>query len=254
VTRLAGKIALITGGGTGIGRACALEFARQGAAVALAGRRPEPLDAVARAIEAAGGQAVALPCDVTARGEVEAALAATEKGLGGLTCIVNNAGALLVATAEATTDEDFQRILDANLKSTFLVSRAAIPALRRAGGGSIVNVASVLALVGMKGRAAYCAAKAGVVGLTRAMAMDHAAERIRINAICPAMVETEMVRELYASQPDPAAAIRTRVATLPLGRFGQPADVAGLAVYLASDESSWMTGTSLPLDGGLTAY
>jgi len=108
-------------------------------------------------------------------------------------------------------------------------------------------------MVSMKQRAAYSSSKAGVIGLTRAMAMDHAAEGIRVNVICPAMVETEMVRDLYAAHPDPGAAIRSRLTTIPIGRFGRPEDVAHLAVYLASDESSWMTGAVLPLDGGLTA-
>lgn len=253
VTRLAGKVAFITGGGTGIGRACALAFAREGAGVALAGRRREPLDAAAEEIRKAEGKAMTSACNVTVREQVECALAAAEKHYGRLDCIVNNAGALLVATAEGTTEEDWQRIVDANLKSVFLVSRAALPALRRAGGGSIVNLASVLGLVGMKARAAYCAAKSGVIGLTRAMAMDHAGDGIRVNAICPAIVETEMVRDLYSAQSDPAAAMRARAATLPLARFGKPEDIAHLAVYLASDESSWMTGAALPLDGGLTA-
>ena len=253
MTRLAGKVAFITGGGTGIGRACGLAFAREGAGVALAGRRPAPLESAAEEIRAVGGRALALPCDVIVGAEIERALATAEQHFGRLTCIVNNAGALLVATAEGTTEEDWQRIVDANLKSVFLVSRAALPALRRAGGGAIVNVASVLGLVGMKARAAYCAAKSGVIGLTRAMAMDHAGEGIRVNAICPAIVETEMVRDLFSAQSDPAAAMRARAATLPLARFGKPEDIAHLAIYLASDESSWMTGAALPLDGGLTA-
>jgi len=254
VTRLAGKVAFITGGGTGIGRACALEFARQGASVALVGRRQEPLAAAVVEITAAGGRALAAPCDVTVRDEVEAALGATEKHFGRLTTIVNNAGRLLVANAEGTSDEEWHRVIAANLTSTFLVSRAALPALRRAGGGSIINMSSSSSgIVSMKQRVAYSSSKAGVIGLTHALALDHAAEGIRVNVICPAMVETEMVEGLYAAHPDPAAALRARVATIPMGRFGKVEDVAHLAVYLASDESSWMTGVALPLDGGLTA-
>lgn len=254
VTRLAGKIAFITGAGTGIGRACAREFARQGAGVALAGRRREPLERVAEEIRGEGGNALVAPCDVTLRVEVERALAATELHFDRLNCIVNNAGALLVASAECTSDEDWHRIIAANLTSAFLVSRAALPALRRAGGGTIINMSSSSSgMVSMKQRVAYSSSKAGVIGLTRALAMDHAAEGIRVNVICPAMVETEMVRDIYASHPDPAAALRARLTTIPMGRFGQSEDVAHLAVYLASDESSWMTGAVLPLDGGLTA-
>ncbi|HMD31797.1 MAG TPA: SDR family NAD(P)-dependent oxidoreductase [Candidatus Acidoferrales bacterium] len=254
MTRLTGKFAFITGAGTGIGRACALEFARQGAAVSLAGRRREPLDAVAAEIHAAGGQAHVAPCDVTIRSEVERALAAAEQHFGRLTSILNNAGKLLVANAENTSEDDWHALLEANLTSAFLVSRAALPALRRAGGGSIINISSSSSgIVSMKQRVAYSSSKAGVIGLTHAMALDHAGEGIRVNVICPAMVETEMVQGLYAASPDPAAALRARMATIPIGRFGRSEDVAHLAVYLASDESSWMTGVALPLDGGLTA-
>jgi len=254
VTRLAGKIAFITGAGSGIGRACALAFAQQGAGVALAGRRLAPLEETADEIRKAGGNAIATPCDVTVRAEVERALAATELHSDRLNVIVNNAGALLVASAECTSDEEWQRILAANLTSAFLVSRAALCFLRRAGGGSIINMSSSSSgIVSMKQRVAYSSAKAGVIGLTHAMAMDHAAENIRVNVICPAMVETEMVKDIYASHPDPAAALRSRLTTIPMGRFGRSEDVAHLAVYLASDESSWMTGVALPLDGGLTA-
>jgi meso-butanediol dehydrogenase/(S,S)-butanediol dehydrogenase/diacetyl reductase len=254
VTRLAGKAAFLTGGGTGIGRACALLFAREGARVALAGRRLDQLDAAAEEVRRGGGEAWTMTCDVTDRGQVEAAIDATVKRFGKLDVVVNNAGVLLVATAEQTSDADWERVMDTNLRGTFLVSRAALPALRQAGGGAIVNVASILGLVGMKGRAAYAASKGGVVALTRAMALDHASEGIRINCICPAVVDSEMVSELFASQPDPQAARRARIATLPVGRLGTPADVAHLAVYLASEESSWVTGVALPLDGGLTAY
>ena len=254
MTRLAGKIALITGGGTGIGRACARMFAREGARVAVAGRRRGPLDGVVAEICVAGGEALAVECDVSQRAQVENAVRATVERFGGLTSVVNNAGALLVGTAEETSDEDWERVIAVNLTGTFLVSRAALPELRRSVGGTIVNIASVLGLIGFKQRAAYTASKTGVVGLTRAMALDHAAEGIRVNCICPAIVETELVRNLYVAQPDPQAALQARTSTLPLGRLGQPDDVANLALFLASEESSWLTGAAVPLDGGLTAY
>lgn len=251
---MAGKVALITGGGTGIGRACAMMFAREGARVAVTGRRRGPLDEAVKEIVAAGGEALAVECDVTNRQQVERAIRATAERFGALHCLVNNAGALLVATAEETSDEDWARVMAVNLTGTFLVSRAALPELRRSGGGAIINIASVLGLIAMNQRAAYTASKTGVVGLTRAMALDHAAEGIRVNCICPAIVETELIRHLYMKQPDPAAALRARLATLPLGRLGKPEDVAHMAVFLASEESSWLTGAALPLDGGLTAY
>jgi meso-butanediol dehydrogenase / (S,S)-butanediol dehydrogenase / diacetyl reductase len=252
--RLAGKTALITGAGTGIGRAIALAMARAGAEVALAARRRELLDAVASEIGGAGGVAVAIQCDVTNRASVENAIAVTVKRFGGLNVVVNNAGAALVADAEKTSDEDWRRILEVNLTGTFLVSRAALPEFRRAGGAAIVNIGSVLGLVARKDRAAYCAAKGGVTSLTKAMALDHAHEKIRVNCICPSIVETPLGTSSLASTGDVEEARRVRALEIPLGRLGRPEDVAELAVYLASDEASWVTGAAWPLDGGLTAY
>jgi NAD(P)-dependent dehydrogenase (short-subunit alcohol dehydrogenase family) len=255
--RLSGKVAFITGGGTGIGRACALAFAREGAQVAVVGRRKEPLDSVAAelsAVAAGGGKPLALSCDVTQRSSVEAALAQTEKHFGRLDTIVNNAGAVVVATVEHTSDADWDRVLTANLTGTFFVSRAALTPLRRAGGGSITNIGSVLGLVARRDRAAYCAAKAGVSGLTRAMALDHAQEKIRVNCICPTLVETELGMQSIQQKPNAQAEIQKRIAEIPIGRLGKPEDVAMMAVYLASEDASWVTGVSFPLDGGLTAY
>ncbi len=255
--RLSGKVAFITGGGTGIGRACALAYAREGAQVAVVGRRKEPLDAVAAEIAGAapgGGESLVLSCDVTQRGSVEDALARAEKYFGRLDTIVNNAGAVVVATVEHTSDADWERVLAANLTGTFFVSRAALASLRRAGGGSIINIGSVLGLVARKDRAAYCAAKAGVSGLTRAMALDHAHEKIRVNCICPTLVETELGMQSIQQTPNAQAEIQKRIAEIPIGRLGKPDDVAMMAVYLASEDASWVTGVSVPLDGGLTAY
>ncbi len=254
MARLKGKVAFLTGAGTGIGRACAELFAREGARVALAGRRREPLAATAQAIAGAGGEALVVPCDVTRTADVEQAIAATVERFGRLDVVVNNAGALLVATAAETSDEEWDRLMEVNLKGPFLVSRAAVQQMRQTGGGAIVNIGSVLGLVAMPKRAAYAASKGGVTQLTRAMAIDHAAEGIRVNCICPSIVETELVQGLFTSQPDPAAARAARIQGIPLGRFGQPVDVAQLALFLASEESSWVTGAAIPLDGGLTAY
>jgi NAD(P)-dependent dehydrogenase (short-subunit alcohol dehydrogenase family) len=252
--RLSGKVAFITGGGTGIGRACALAFAREGAQVAIAGRRKEPLEAVAGEIAAKGGKSFAAVCDVTRRSSVEDALEQAEKHFGRLDTIVNNAGAVVVATVEHTSDEDWDRVIAANLTGTFFVSRAALAPLRRAGGGSIVNIGSVLGLVARKDRAAYCAAKAGVTGLTRAMGLDHANEKIRVNCICPTIVETELGMQSIRQTGNADAEIQKRISEIPIGRLGKPDDVAMMAVYLASDEASWVTGAAFPLDGGLTAY
>ncbi len=214
----------------------------------------QPLEAVAREIEAAGGAALALSCDVTQTASVAAALTQSEQHFGRLNTIVNNAGAVVVATAEHTSDEDWEKVIAANLTGTFLVSRGALPALRRQGGGSIVNIGSVLGLVARKERAAYCAAKAGVSGLTRAMAIDHAADKIRVNCICPTIVETELGMQSIRQAANAEGEIQRRIKEIPLGRMGTPEDVAMMAVYLASDEASWVTGASFPLDGGVTAY
>jgi NAD(P)-dependent dehydrogenase (short-subunit alcohol dehydrogenase family) len=229
-------------------------FAREGAKVAVAGRRAEPPAAVAAELSGAGDQAFAVVCDVTKSAEVERAVQSVVARFGRLDVVVNSAGAVLAATAEETSEADWDRLLGVNLKGTFLVSRAVLPELRKAGGGVIINIGSVLGLVGMKQRAAYAAAKGGVTLLTKAMALDHAHEGIRINCICPSLVETELIRELFSVVPDPEAHRRQRIAQIPLGRLGRPEDVAQLALFLASEESSWLTGAALPLDGGLTAY
>ena len=254
MTRLSGKVALITGGGTGIGRACALQFSREGARVAVAGRRREPLAAVVAEIQAAGGQALSASCDVAKSDQVERTIRGVVAQFGALHVLVNNAGILHVGSIEETSEAEWDRLIDVDLKGVFLASRAALPELRKSGGGTIVNIGSVLGLVGMKKRAAYAAAKGGVTMLTKAMALDHAQEGIRVNCICPAIVETDLVQTILSQAPDREAAARLRTAQIPLGRMGKPEDVAALAVFLASEESSWLTGAAIALDGGLTAY
>jgi meso-butanediol dehydrogenase / (S,S)-butanediol dehydrogenase / diacetyl reductase len=254
VTRLAGKAAIVTGAGTGIGRAIAVTIAREGAKVAAVGRRREKLEEVAQAIHQAGGEAIATVCDVSNEADTQRAVKEAEHAFGNVNVLVNNAGALSVTTVENISLEDWDRVIATNLKGPFLMSRAVLPAMRRAGGGAIVNVGSILGLVAMKDRAAYCASKGGVTLLTKAMALDHAHEKIRVNCICPAIVETDLIRDLFAKTEEGRRAHERRLATLPLGRFGKPDDIAELAVFLASEESSWMTGTAIPVDGGLSAY
>jgi NAD(P)-dependent dehydrogenase (short-subunit alcohol dehydrogenase family) len=252
--RLAGQVALITGGGTGIGRAMALAFAREGAKVAIAARRKEKLQQVAEEITAQGGEAFAVECDVTLNADAERAVRETVEKFGALHVLANNAGTLSNATVEELSEEDWDRVTRVNIKGPFLMSRAALPAMRRAGRGSIINTGSILGLVAMKSRVAYCASKGALTMLTKAMALDHGHENIRVNCICPALVETEMVKALFPETPAGRALREERVAGMPLGRIGKPEDVAELAVYLASDESSWLTGVAIPLDGGLSAY
>jgi NAD(P)-dependent dehydrogenase (short-subunit alcohol dehydrogenase family) len=254
VTRLKGKVAIVTGGGTGIGRAIALAFGREGAKVALLGRRKKVLEDVANELAQAGAAGKALVCDITKSQATRGAVEEVVKAFGPVNVLVNNAGILSVSTVESVSEEEWDKVIETNLKGPFLMARAVLPAMRQAGGGSIVNISSVLGLVAMKGRAAYCASKGGVTLLTKAMAMDHAEEKIRVNCICPSIVETELVKDLFVHAKNCKKLREARISSLPLGRFGQPADVAELAVFLASDESSWMTGTAIPVDGGLTAY
>jgi NAD(P)-dependent dehydrogenase (short-subunit alcohol dehydrogenase family) len=253
VTRLASKVAFITGAGSGIGRACAELFAQQGAKVVLSGRRAEPLAAAVKQITEAGGDAISVLCDVTDSAQITRALQSAVDKFGSLTTIVNNAGVLFRGNAEQTPEAAWDELIDINLKGTFLVSRAALEFLRCASGGSIINIGSVYGIVGSKQRAAYAASKGGVTMLTRAMAMDHAHENIRVNCICPSLVETEMARQLFANAPNPEEARRQRVSSIPMGRTGTPQEIAYLAAYLASDESAWVTGAALPIDGGEAA-
>jgi NAD(P)-dependent dehydrogenase (short-subunit alcohol dehydrogenase family) len=254
VTRLSGKVALITGGGTGIGRATALAFAREGASVAVAGRRLEKLKEVIGEIEKQGGKAIALECDVTRSAQVERTVEETAKRFGKLNVLVNNAGMVHVSTVESISEEEWDRVMTVNVKGPFLMSRAALKEFRKAGGGAIVNIGSVLGLVAMRDRAAYATSKGGVTMLTKAMAVDHAHENVRVNCICPSIVETDLVKGLFDDSEQGQRLRKSRMGTIPLGRFGKPMDVAELAVFLASEESSWLTGAAIPLDGGLTAY
>jgi NAD(P)-dependent dehydrogenase (short-subunit alcohol dehydrogenase family) len=250
VSRLKNKIAVITGAGTGIGRAIALSFTREGAKVALVGRRKDLLKAVA---EEAGGSTLVLAGDVSQRRDIDRILAETAAHFGGVNVLVNNAGILHIGTAEEITEEQWDETFNINVRGLWLLSRSVLPHMRKAGGGSIINVASVLGLNGARKRAAYAPSKGAVVLLTKCMAVDYGHENIRVNALCPSFVETDLTAEVIRKAPDPKAVRAERISVHPLGRLGQPGDMAGLAVFLASDESSWMTGATLPVDGGYLA-
>ncbi len=249
--RLQGKTALITGAGSGIGRAIAVAFGREGARVALVGRREHALEETARHMGQA--PALVLPGDIQKLKDVEGIVQGTVELFGRLDVVVNSAGVLLPGTAESQTEADWDKTFDINVKALWHVSRAALPHLRRAGGGSIINISSVVGIVGASNRAAYAASKGAVTLLTKAMAMDLGPENIRVNCICPGIVETEMVVDFVRRAPDPEAARRKRELLHAIPRFGKPEDISGCAVFLASDESRWLTGAAIPVDGGYLA-
>lgn len=253
-SRLASKVAIVTGAGTGIGKACALAFADEGAKVVLVGRRKELLQSVAEQMRGGRGESfMVLPADVTKKKDIERVLEQTVSRFGAINVLVNNAGLLHIGTAEEITEEQWDQTFNVNVRGLWLLSRAVLPHMRKAGGGSIINIASVLGINGARSRACYSTSKGAVVLLTKCMAIDHGHEKVRVNAICPSFVETDLTAAVISKAADPQAVRRERTAVHPIGRLGQPEDIAGLAIYLASDESSWVTGAALPVDGGYLA-
>ena len=248
--RLENKTAIITGAGTGIGRAIARAFVREGAKVALVGCRKDPLEALAKEL---GAGVLVCTAKVSSQRDIDRILQQVNASLGTPNVLVNNAGLLHIGTAEQITEDQWDETFNVNVRGLWLLSRAVLPAMRKAGGGSIVNLASVLGINGARLRAAYATSKGAVVLLTKCMAIDHGSEKIRVNAICPSFVETDLTAEVMRRAADPNAVRKERIGVHPIGRLGEPEDIAGLAVYLASDESAWVTGAALPVDGGYLA-
>src|SRR5258707_10477817 len=244
--RLANKVAIVTGGGSGIGRAIAIAFAREGTKVVICGRDRKKLDATAAEI---GDACLPIAADVSSTKQVELLVRMTVERFSSINILVNNAGVLLAGTAESLSEADWDQTFNVNVRGLWLLARAALPHLRTAGGGSVINIGSVLSLKGARNRVAYSASKGAVLAMTRAMALDHAAEKIRVNCICPGIVETELVAAFHMDE----TTRKQRLALHPMGHFGQPEDVASLAVFLAGDESSWITGAAFPVDGGSMA-
>jgi NAD(P)-dependent dehydrogenase (short-subunit alcohol dehydrogenase family) len=246
--RFQGKVVLITGGNRGIGYSTAKLFAAEGANVAIAARDQQKGEEAAREI-----QALFTPLDVRAMSDCERAVADTVRAFGRLDILVNGAGIIYRGRrVEETTEEEWDNTFDTNVKGIFLMSKFALPYLRQTQ-GNIVNISSYVGLVGFARTAAYAASKAAVVNLTRSMALDHAREGIRVNCVCPGSVETDMIFEAWKGYGDVEEAKKLWAEKHPLGRIAKPEEVARTILFLASEDASFITGTALPVDGGITA-
>lgn len=247
--RFADRAALVTGGTRGIGLAVARQLSAEGARVMLLARDPARGAAAAATVSAAGFVAA----DLRVADECARAVAATIDRFGRLDVLVNNAGVIYRnRTVDVLTESEWDETFDVNVKGAFLMSRASLPALRSSR-GTIVNVSSYVGLVGFAGASAYAASKAALINLTRSMALDHAREGIRVNAVCPGSVDTDMIHAAWEALPDPAAAAQAWADKHPLGRIATAEEVAAAIAFLASDEARFITGVALPVDGGITA-
>jgi len=250
--KLSGQVAIVTGGGSGQGRATALLFAQEGARVVVGDINDKGAAETARLINRQeGGQAIAAKVDVTKADEVSGMVDTALSHYGRLDILINNAVTILFISDAATTEKDWDRILNTNLKAVFLGCKYAIPAMRRSGGGSIVNIASVAGLIGMPQHFAYCAAKAGVIHFTKSLALDHGRENIRINCICPGGVLTPMLGEVIDIH-NPAQVERV-ARQHALGRVAEPEEIARVSLFLCSTDASFMTGAAVTVDGGIAA-
>ena len=249
--RLKDKVAIITGGGSGIGRAAALRFAAEGAAVTIADVNEAAARDTQARIASAGGRAIAVISDLTLKESADALVARTTTAFSGEpTILLSSAAITAFGTLEDTEADELDRVLGINVRSMWLCAKAVIPRMKQAGGGSIVNLSSITGIVGAPGMAAYATSKGAIITLTRTLALEVAEAQIRVNCICPASIDTPMLQASFDRLADPAGARARNIKRHPLGRFGTPEDVANLALFLASDESSFITGGTHVIDGG----
>lgn len=251
--KLKDRVAIVTGAAMGIGKGIAQVFAREGAKVAVSDINREAGERTVAEIRRQGGDALFVPVDVADEAQVKAMVETVVKHYGAIHILVNNAGIGVYKSVLETSSEEWDRCLGVNLKGVFLCSKYAIPYMQRAGGGVIINIASVHAVATVARTAPYAASKGGVVALTRNMAIDYAKDNIRVNAICPGWIYTPLIEGIFQASGDPEGMRKRITERQLLGRLGTPEDIGYAALYLASDEASFVTGTALFVDGGLTA-
>jgi meso-butanediol dehydrogenase / (S,S)-butanediol dehydrogenase / diacetyl reductase len=249
--RFQGKVVLITGAGVGIGRAAAVRFAAEGALVAVNSLTPANGKETLRLLKEAGGQGIYIQGDVSKDTEARRLVEETVKAYGRLDILVNNAGIVIPGRVDNMSEQDWDKTMAANLKGVFLVSKYAIPQMRKIGGGAIVHNASVVAIKGVKDRGAYSASKGGVWALTKAMAADYLAENIRVNCVCPGTTYTPSLERRIQAFPDPEKARADFIARQPMGRLGKEEEIAAAILFAASDEAAFMTGATITIDGGM---
>jgi len=243
--RLVGKVAIVTGGGRGIGHGITTRFAEEGAKVAIIQRNAPPASIL-------NDQTIFVPADLTRASDISRAVDTTVEAFGGLDILVNNAGVMFEKTVEEMSEEDWDWMITVNLKAPFLLTKAAVPLLRARGGGSLINIGSIEGIGSNPGHAAYSASKAGIHGFTGAVAVDHGKDGIRCNAIAPGWIKSDLSETYLDGMPDNARVRRELLAMHPAGRLGEPRDIGNLAVWLASDESAFATGQVFVVDGGRT--
>lgn len=252
--RLKNKISLITGAGSGIGRATALKFANAGSTVIVSDRDLEAAEKTQHLIEQSGGHSRAIALDITQEEQVEKAIAMIVEQFGQLHILHNNAGVSILKPITETTEADWDFLFGVNLKGMFFGCKHAIPHMVRQGGGVIINTASELAIVGQSLYSAYCATKGGVLAFTRALSVEWASQGIRVNAICPGPIKTPMLQAEFNLAANPSAEEVATIQSIPAGRLGTPEDIANVALFLASDDATFIHGAAIVADGGKTTF